>query len=144
MEIKDLNEKLAYELDLLGFKLYECYYEKKNNILHVSIDASLDMNEIEEISKKVSEIMDKYDEDMDAYMLDVSSCGIEKKIRNADEIKEAIGSYIHVKGKGFKYYGDLEDFDGAVITLKTMEKNISKTIKINYSDVKAVRYAVKF
>lgn len=144
MEIKELNEKLAYELDLLGFKLYECYYEKKNNILHVSIDASLDMNEIEEISKKVSEIMDKYDGDMDAYMLDVSSCGIEKKIRNADELKEVIGSYIHVKGKGFKYYGDLEDFDGAVITLKTMEKNISKTIKINYSDVKAVRYAVKF
>ena len=41
--------------------------------MHVSIDVSLDMNEIEEISKKVSEIMDKYDGDMDAYMLDVSS-----------------------------------------------------------------------
>ena len=110
MEIKDLNEKLAYELDLLGYKLYECYYEKKNNILHVSIDASLDMNEIEEISKKVSEIMDKYDGDMDAYMLDESSCGIEKKIRNADELKEAICSYIHVKCKCFKCCYYFEDY----------------------------------
>lgn len=144
MEIKELKEKLADELNGLGYKLYDCYFEKKNNILHVIIDASFDMSQIEEASKKVSEIMDKYDKDMDAYMLDVSTCGIEKKIRNADELKEAIGSYIHVSGKGFKYDGDLLDFDGTVIALKIKDKNISKTININYSDVKAVRYAVKF
>ena len=144
MEIKELTEKLAYELNQVGYKLYDCFFEKKNNILHVVIDASLDMEQIEKVSKKVSEFMDKYDEDMDAYMLDVSTCGIEKKIRNADELKEAIGSYIHVSGKGFKYDGDLLNFDGSIITLEIKEKNISKTIKINYSDVKAVRYAVKF
>lgn len=144
MEIKDLKEKLGNDLLSLGYKLYDCYFEKKENILHVIIDANMDMNQIEELSRKVSEIMDLYDSDMDEYMLDVSTVGIEKEIRNKDELKEAIGSYIYVKSKEVKVYGDLVDFDGDTLTLNTKDKNITKTVKIDYSNVKYVRYAVKF
>lgn len=144
MEIKELKEKLGNDLLSLGYKLYDCYFEKKEHILHVVIDAKMDMNQIEELSKKVSEIMDLYDDDMDEYMLDVSTVGIEKEIRSEDELKEALGSYIYVKTKGLKVYGDLESFDGNILTLKTKDKNITKTVKVNYSDVKYVRYAVKF
>ena len=144
MEIKELKEKLGNDLLSLGYKLYDCYFEKKENILHVVIDAKMDMNQIEDLSKKVSQIMDLYDGDMDEYMLDVSTVGIEKEIRSIDELKEAVGSYIYVKTKELKVYGDLEGFDGNVLTLKTKDKNITKTVKVNYSDVKYVRYAVKF
>lgn len=144
MEIKDLKEKLGNDLLSLGYKLYDCYFEKKENILHVVIDAQMDMNQIEELSRKVSEIMDLYDSDMDEYMLDVSTVGIEKEIRNEDELKDAIGSYIYVKSKEVKVYGDLLDFDGNILTMTTKDKNITKTIKIDYSSVKYVRYAVKF
>ena len=144
MEIKELKEKLGNDLLSLGYKLYDCYFEKKENILHVVIDAKMDMNQIEDLSKKVSQIMDLYDGDMDEYMLDVSTVGIEKEIRSIDELKEAVGSYIYVKTKQLKVYGDLENFDGNILTLKTKDKNITKTVKVNYSDVKYVRYAVKF
>lgn len=144
MEIKELKEKLGNDLLSLGYKLYDCYFEKKEHILHVVIDAKMDMNQIEELSKKVSEIMDLYDGDMDEYMLDVSTVGIEKEIRSEDELKEAVGSYIYVKTKELKVYGDLESFDGNILILKTKDKNITKTVKVNYSDVKYVRYAVKF
>ena len=144
MEIKELKEKLGNDLLSLGYKLYDCYFEKKESILHVVIDAKMDMNQIEELSKKVSEIMDLYDSDMDEYMLDVSTVGIEKEIRSIDELKEAVGSYIYVKTKQLKVYGDLENFDGNILTLKTKDKNITKTVKVNYSDVKYARYAVKF
>ncbi len=144
MEIKELKEKLGNDLLNLGYKLYDCYFEKKEHILHVVIDAKMDMNQIEELSKKVSQIMDLYDEDMDEYMLDVSTVGIEKEIRNLDELKDAIGSYIYVKTKELKVYGDLESLEGNILTLKTKDKNITKTIKVDYSNVKYVRYAVKF
>lgn len=144
MEIKELKEKLGNDLLSLGYKLYDCYFEKKEHILHVVIDAKMDMNQIEDLSKKVSQIMDLYDGDMDEYMLDVSTVGIEKEIRSEDELKEAVGSYIYVKTKELKAYGDLESFDGNILTLKTKDKNITKTVKVNYSDVKYVRYAVKF
>ncbi len=144
MEIKELKEKLGNDLLNLGYKLYDCYFEKKEHILHVVIDAKMDMNQIEELSKKVSQIMDLYDGDMDEYMLDVSTVGIEKEIRNLDELKDAIGSYIYVKTKELKVYGDLESLEGNILTLKTKDKNITKTVKVDYSNVKYVRYAVKF
>lgn len=144
MEIKELKEKLGNDLLSLGYKLYDCYYEKREHILHVVIDAKMDMNQIEELSNKVSQIMDLYDGDMDEYMLDVSTVGIEKEIRSEDELKDAVGSYIYVKTKELKVYGDLESFEGNVLTLKTKDKNITKIVKVNYSDVKYVRYAVKF
>lgn len=144
MEIKELKEKLGNDLLNLGYKLYDCYFEKKEHILHVVIDAKMDMNQIEELSKKVSQIMDLYDGDMDEYMLDVSTVGIEKEIRNLDELKDAIGSYIYVKTKELKVYGDLESLEGNILTLKTKDKNITKTVKVDYNNVKYVRYAVKF
>lgn len=144
MEIKELKENLQRDLKSLGYVLYDVSYEKKNRILHVTIDKQMDLNEVEELSRKVSSIMDMYDQDMEEYLLDVSSVGIEREIRNQDELKTAIGSYIYVKTKELKVNGDLVDFDGEVLTLNTKEKNINKTLKINYKDIKFVRYAYKF
>ncbi len=144
MEIKELKQNLERDLKSLGYVLYDVTYEKKNKILHVTIDKQMDLNEVEELSRKVSSIMDLYDEDMEEYLLDVSSVGIEREIRNADELKQAIGSYIYVKTKELKVYGDLKEFDGETLTLVTKEKNINKTLKINYKDIKFVRYAYKF
>ena len=144
MEIKELKENLQRDLKSLGYVLYDVSYEKKNRILHVTIDKQMDLNEVEKLSRKVSSIMDMYDQDMEEYLLDVSSVGIEREIRNQDELKAAVGSYIYVKTKELKVYGDLVEFDGEVLTLKTKEKNINKTLKINYKDIKFVRYAYKF
>ena len=144
MDIKELKENLQRDLKSLGYVLYDVSYEKKNRILHVTIDKQMDLNEVEELSRKVSSIMDMYDQDMEEYLLDVSSVGIEREIRNQDELKTAIGSYIYVKTKELKVNGDLVDFDGEVLTLNTKEKNINKTLKINYKDIKFVRYAYKF
>ncbi len=144
MEIKELRENLTRDLKSLGYVLYDVSYEKKNKILHVTIDKQMDLNEIEDLSKKVSSIMDLYDQDMEEYLLDVSSVGIEREIRNEKELEAAVGSYIYVKTKELKTNGDLKEFKDGVLTLDTKEKNIKKTLKINYSDVKFVRYAYKF
>ena len=144
MDLKKLKEDLKKDLDDIGYSLYDLSYEKKDSILHVTIDKPMDLNEIEDLSKKVSIIMDKYDEDMDEYLLDVSSVGIERPIRSKEELSGAIGSYIYVKTKDFKVYGDLVDFKDDILTLNTKDKNITKTLKINYDELKFVRYAVKF
>ena len=144
MDLKKLKEDLKKDLDDIGYSLYDLSYEKKDSILHVTIDKPMDLNEIEDLSKKVSLIMDKYDEDMDEYLLDVSSVGIERPIRSKEELEGAKGSYIYVKTKDFKVYGDLVDFKDDILTLNTKDKNINKTLKINYDELKFVRYAVKF
>ena len=144
MEIKKLRENLEKDLAKIAYKVYDVSFEKKDSILHVIIDKPMDLNEIEVLSKKVSEIMDKYDEDMPEYLLDVSSVGIERPIRSSEELKKAVGSYIYIKTKDLKLYGDLLDFKDDILSLKTKDKNITKTLKINYDELKFVRYAVKF
>lgn len=144
MEIEKLKDNLKRDLKSLGYDLYDVYYQKKDNILSVIVDKQMDLNEVEELSKKVSSIMDLYDEDMDEYLLDVSSVGIEREIRDKKELEKAVGSYIYVKTKELKVYGDLLEFKDDVLTLETKDKNITKKVNINYSDIKFVRYAVKF
>lgn len=144
MEIEKLKDNLKRDLKSLGYYLYDVYYQKKDNILSVIVDKQMDLNEVEELSKKVSSIMDLYDEDMDEYLLDVSSVGIEREIRDKKELEKAVGSYIYIKTKELKVYGDLLEFKDDVLTLETKDKNITKKVNINYSDIKFVRYAVKF
>ena len=144
MNTKELKENLKRDLTCLGYELYDVTYSKSDNILHVIIDKNMDLKEIESISKKVSKIMDLYDEDMDEYLLDVSSIGIERPIKTEDEVKKAVGSYIYVKTKELKIYGTLKSFKDNELCLVTKEKNLNKEVKINYADVKNMRYAVEF
>lgn len=144
MEIKELKENLKRDLKSLGYELYDVYFEKKDSILHVIVDKQMDLKEVEELSKKVSSIMDLYDSDMDEYLLDVSSVGIEREIKDKEELKKAVGSYIYVKTKELKQYGDLLEFKDDVLSLETKDKNITKKVNINYDDIKFMRYAVKF
>ena len=88
--------------------------------------------------------MDLYDEDMDEYLLDVSSVGAERPIRDREELKKAVGSYIHVKTKDSKLYGTLVSFDDDVLRLSVKDRNISREETVDYEDIKNVRYAVEF
>ena len=144
MELKQLKKDLGRDLKSLGYDLYDVTYSKKDRILQVLIDKEMDLKEIESLSKKVSSIMDLYDQDMEEYLLDVSSVGIERPIRNEEELRKAVGSYIYVMTKELKVYGDLRGYEDGVLILETAEKNIRKEVKIAYDDVKNVRYAVRF
>ena len=144
MKTAALKENLKRDLISLGYELYDVTYSKKDKILQVLIDKKMDLKEIESLSKKVSKNMDLYDEDMDEYILDVGSVGIERPIRDREELKAAEGSYIYVKTKEEKIYGTLVSFDEDVLTLSVKDKNIAKEMSLNYEDIKNVRYAVEF
>lgn len=144
MDLKALKKNLKEELKSLGYELYDVSYSKKDNILHVEVDKSMDLIEIEDLSKKVSKIMDKYDDELDEYLLDVSSVGLERPIRNEEELNKAVGSYIYVKTNKVEIYGSLKSFNEGILIIKHKEKNLSVESAINYKDIKKVRYAVKF
>ena len=144
MDIKKLKEDLKRDLTCLGYELYDVSYSKKDSILHVTVDKNMDLKEIENLSKKISKIMDMYDEDMDEYLLDVSSVGIERPIRDREEMEKAVGSYIYVSTKEQKVYGDLLSFKDDILSLSVKVKNTETEMDIDYKDVKNARYAVRF
>ena len=144
MDLKELKKNLKNDLKSLGYELYDVTYSKKDNILHVEVDKSMDLKEIEDLSKKISKIMDKYDDEFNEYLLDVSSVGLERPIRNEEELKKAVGSYIYVKTNKDEIYGSLKSFKDGILIIKHKQKNLSVESEINYKDIKKVRYAVKF
>lgn len=144
MELKKLKDELTAEIKALGYTLYSLSYDDKENILQVLIDESLDLNTISLLSEKISLIMDRYDADFGNYLLDVSSVGIERPIRNEEEVMKAIGSYVFVKTKDFKTNGTLIDFKDGRLSLEYMDKNIKRKAVIEYKDVRQLRFAVKF
>ena len=145
MNLDIINSDLQDYLKTKDLKLFEVTYHKGDKTLSIILDEKLDMNKLEEVSNDLSTYMDKYAEEFeDNYILDISTVGVERPIRNEDELARAVGSYIYCKGKDFEYNGTLNDYSDGIMKLEYMDKNIKKNVSIEYKNVKQVRYAVKF
>ena len=144
MEVNTFKEALSKDIESVGYHLYSLTYKKKDNILEVLIDESLDLDGISRLSELISGFMDKYDKDFDEYLLDVSCAGCERRIRNEDELRRAAGEYVHIKTKEFEEDGYLKSFENGKVTVEYMDKTRKKAVTVNYDDIKMIRYAVKF
>ena len=144
MEVNTFKEALSKDIESVGYHLYSLTYKKKDNILEVLIDESLDLDGISRLSELISGFMDKYDKDFDEYLLDVSCAGCERRIRNEDELRRAVGEYVHIKTREFEEDGYLKSFENGNVTVEYMDKTRKKAVTVNYDDIKMIRYAVKF
>ncbi|MCI7732463.1 MAG: hypothetical protein MSH53_05070 [Solobacterium sp.] len=144
MEVNTFKEALSKDIESVGYHLYSLTYKKKDNILEVLIDESLDLDGISRLSELISGFMDKYDKDFDEYLLDVSCAGCERRIRNEDELRRAAGEYVHIKTREFEEDGYLKSFENGKVTVEYMDKTRKKAVTVNYDDIKMIRYAVKF
>ena len=144
MEVNTFKEALSKDIESVGYHLYSLTYKKKDNILEVLIDESLDLDGISRLSELISGFMDKYDKDFDEYLLDVSCAGCERRIINEDELRRAVGEYVHIKTREFEEDGYLKSFENGKVTVEYMDKTRKKAVTVNYDDIKMIRYAVKF
>ena len=145
MELENIKLHLEKYLEEKKLKLFEISYHKKDETLSILLDEKMDMDELEKVSNDISNYLDKYEDEFDEnYILDVSTVGIERPIRNEDELTKAIGEYIYVKTKDSEFNGTLKDYKDGIIHLQIMDKTRTKNIEVEYQKVKKVRYAVKF
>ena len=145
MNLDKIQEALEEMLETKGLKLFELSYHKSDSTLSVMLDEKMDMDGLESVSGEISQFLDAYEDEFEGnYFLDVSTVGAERPIRNGEELRQAVGEYIYVKGKGFEYYGTLESFDGDRAVLEIMEKNIRKSVEVDFNGIRKMRYAVKF
>ena len=135
-----------------GYELAEFDFSKVGSdmILHIEIDkeSSISMDDIVEVSGKISELLDVIDKSTDAYMLDVSSAGIEKKIK-IEDLKNKINEYVSleliepVKGTN-EIIGTIIDANGDEITVSYFLKGAPKKSVINLKNISIARKAIKF
>lgn len=145
MELNKIKEIIKDYVESKNLKLFDVSYFKSDSILTVLLDEKLSIDEIEVFSNGLSEYLDQYEDEFeDNYFLDVSNVGVERPIRNEEELKDAIGSYIYVKTKENEYYGTLKSYTDGIIHLITKVKNRTSEVSVDYKKAKKVRYAVEF
>ena len=109
----------------------------------------LDMDTCVAVSEAISQKMDEEDPIEGEYYLEVSSPGVEKPLKTFEQVKSSLGKYAYAKF--YNPVAGLDEVEGFIkriedetIEFEYLVKNIKKKIKIDYSNIKFIRLAVKF
>lgn len=134
----ELEEQIKITVEGCGVQLYDVATtrENDNNIFRVYITSpdGINLDKCEEVSRMIAPIMDLNEPMRGKYFLEVSSPGIERKLKIFEHMKASVGEL--VKGKEYS----TEKFDGKVISVDdkkniTFEDKDGDTFIINYDDI---------
>lgn len=132
LKILEMAKPVAAEI---GCYIYDVEYAKegKSRFLRIFADKEDDrisLDECEAISRRMSELLDESDPISDNYMLEVSSPGIERRLRTLEHFARYIGESIDIglykAIDGSKILnGKLISFENEKITLETANGEMS-------------------
>ena len=87
-------------IENLGYELYDVEYAKegKNYFLRIFIDneKGIDLNDCEKVNDAVNDILDKENYIKEQYFLEISSPGIERRIRDDEQLEQNLNSKVEV------------------------------------------------
>ncbi len=133
----------------VGVYLYdmELIKEGSNLVLRIYVDKEngINIEECEKVSRSLMEILDVEDPIDVAYTLEVSSPGIDRKLRRPEHFSMNIGSEVELKTyKPFnnqkKFTGELISYEDGVITIEVNNENI----KFDEVDVALCKLTINF
>jgi ribosome maturation factor RimP len=136
------------------YELIDVEYGKMGGdyVLSIFVDkeGGISLNDTAELSEMISPLLDsiKPDPFPEQYMLEVTSPGLERPLKTAEAVANAVGDYINVKlyqaiDKVKVFEGTLLSFDGENLLLEYMDKTRKKEVTIPYKTVAKARLAVK-
>ena len=133
-------------IENLGYELYDVEYAKegKNYFLRIFIDneKGIDLNDCEKVNDAVNDILDKENYIKEQYFLEISSPGIERKLRKDKHLEQNISKNVEIKlfkkdNNGKKEYtGKLKAFNQEEIIIET-DKEIAIERK-NIAQIKTI------
>lgn len=100
--IEEKVESLVRDpINNLGYEVYDVEYAKegKDYFLRIFIDKpeGIDLNDCEKVNDAINQLLDEADYIKEQYFLEVSSPGIERKLRKEKHFEENIGNVIEIK-----------------------------------------------
>ena len=146
-KIEEKVEQLVKDpIEKLGYSLYDVEYVKEgaNYYLRIYIDSpkGIDLSDCEKVSNEINDILDEADYIKEQYYLEVSSPGIERKLRNDKHLEQNISKNVEIKlfkkdNNGKKEYtGKLKAFNQEEIIIET-DKEIAIERK-NIAQIKTI------
>ena len=146
-KIEEKVEQLVKDpIEKLGYSLYDVEYVKEGPEYYLRIyidkESGIDLNDCEKVSNEINEILDKADYIKEQYYLEVSSPGIERKLRKDKHLEQNISKNVEIKlfkkdNNGKKEYtGKLKAVNQEEIIIET-DKEIAIERK-NIAQIKTI------
>ncbi len=136
-------------VDSKGFELVDIEYVKEgpNWYLRVYIDkeGGITIEDCQVVSEELSQKLDQYDPIPSRYILEVSSPGIERKLKKDEDFERFKGSTVEVRL--FKPSDDRSVFEGELLGLedgKVIIKVDGDTLKFDKKEISLVKIVFKF
>ena len=132
-----------------GVSVYDVEYVKEGTdyCLRAYIDKpeGVDIQDCENVSRRLSDELDREDFIRDAYILEVSSPGLGRTLKKDKHLQASIGQDVEIKlfrpvDKCRVFCGVLEGFDAEQVTLR----NGDTAIILKRTDIAVIRLAIDF
>ncbi len=127
---KSLVSKIIQDL---GYDLYDVEYLKEGKEYHLCIyidkDGEISINDCEKVNDAINQVLDDADIIKEQYFLEISSTGLEKKLRTKEHFIKQIGNKIEVKlfskiDNENVYNGILKEYNDDYLILQLEDKEI--------------------
>lgn len=130
--VEELLENTALELVAVD------YVKERDWYLRVFIDkeGGVDLDDCQDLSRKLEELLDAQDIIKTSYILEVSSPGLDRELKKPRDFQREMGKYIDVSlfapldGKKV-VTGPLSAYDGETINVGDMAIPMDKVAKVN-------------
>lgn len=147
MELEKVREIVLNIIKDKEYSLYDISEEKigNDNILQILIDKEphISIDELAYLNEAISLELDKIDANWPPYLLEVSSPGAEKELRNYEEIANSIEKYVYFEVADANYFGYLLEVNPEYLVIKLNLKGRIKKQQIAINDILFIRLAVK-
>lgn len=133
----------------LGFELVDLEFNKEKDGFHVVVyiysKDGVGIDECTRFSRALGEVMDREEPVEGSYFLEISSPGLDRPLKTADDFRRNLGNpvdvslYAAVNGEK-KFRGVLKDYTDEEIILETDEE----TVKLPISSINVMKQAIIF
>ena len=130
---KKAEELLSKIIQDMGYDLYDIEYVKEGKEYHLCIyiekKEGININDCEKVTDVINPILDSEDFIKNQYYLEVSSSGLEKKLRKKEHFEKQIGNKIGIKlftklNDKKEYEGILKEYNEKYLVLAHNEKDV--------------------
>lgn len=155
---KAIKKAIEPIINGLNYKLYDVIYEKEagENYLRIFIDndSTISINDCEIVNNAITDLLDEKDFIKNQYVLEVSSPGLERRIRNDEQLNSCIGEKVDAKlFKKIQYVnkniedntistkeviGRLKSFDDKNVYILINDKDVVQVEKENIAKMNTV------
>lgn len=144
-----IKEAIEPIITNLNYKIYDVIYEKegKDNYLRIFIDTDkkegISLNDCEIVNNGITDFLDEKNFIKSQYFLEISSPGIERRIRDDEQLEQNFNSKVEVHlykaiEKEKTIIGILEKFDDNTVTIKKSDEKEIIIEKNNITNMKTV------